>query len=163
MSIAILIFLFSLIPGIIGGYFIYKEKNKFLGSILVLIAIIANLLGLASDFYSQQKFNRLEKYSQIARMGPQGSAIIAGRSLSFTSGLAGDLDGTYIFEDKKFTYICSEESVSKMMRITEDYPDFPFSFFGIATCMKDKGKPGWVEYAEKAIEIFDETTKIKDH
>jgi len=163
MNIAIFIFILSLIPGIIGGYFIYKDKNKFVGVILISIAVIASTLVLISNFYSEIKFNRLEKYSQIAKMGPQGSDIIAGRYLSFTSGLPGALEGTYILGATKFTYICTEESINKMIEVTKNYPDFPFSYFGIATCIKDQGKDGWTKYAKKSIEIFEETTKIEDH
>jgi len=94
---------------------------------------------------------------------PCGSDTCMGKGLHFTGGLGGDLEGTYIMTEDKFTYKCDKESIDKMIKVTKNYPDFPFSYYSIATCKKDRGEEGWKEYAERAIDIFEETTQIKDH
>ena len=163
MFIAISILILSLIPGIIGAYFVYKDRNKIIGITLIVIAFIVSALGFISNFNSKQNVERIERYSFIAKMGPTGSNITAGKHLSFTGGLPGDLEGTYLLEGSKFTYICTDEAIDKMIAVTKSYPDFPFSYFGIATCKLDRGDDDWMEYGEKALKIFKETTKIEDH
>lgn len=163
MFIAILILILSTIPGILGAYYVYKDRNKIVGITLIVIAFIVSALGFISYSNSKQNVERIERYSFISKMGPTGSNITAGKHLCFTGGLPGDLEGTYILEGGTLTYNCTDESIDKMIVVTKSYPDFPFSYFGIATCKLDRGEDSWIEYAEKAVKIFKETTKIEDH
>ncbi len=159
LIISVSFFALSLFYGIVGGYFVFKDKNRCIGILLILAAIILAVL----DFCSIQQINRIEKYSNIAKMQPCGSDVCPGKYIHFTGGLGGDLQGTYTKDGNKFTYNCSDESINKLISITENYPDFPFSYYGLATCKKDRGIDGWEVYAKKAIEIFEQTTKIDDH
>ena len=46
--------------------------------------------------------------------------------------------------------------------VTREFPDFPFSYWALAKCLKHTGDPQWLAYGERAMSIFQHTTQISE-
>ena len=43
------------------------------------------------------------------------------------------------------------------------FPKFPFGYFWMAVCLRERNDPGWREYASKALDILRKTTILDGH
>ena len=62
-----------------------------------------------------------------------------------------------------FRPVCDAAALERNRLATQQFPDFPFTYYALAYCMERSGDPAWREYAEKAVAIFEQTTQITGH
>jgi hypothetical protein len=62
-----------------------------------------------------------------------------------------------------FNYICSDSAIMKCKFVIENFPQYPFSYYFLSLCLKEKKDRLWKGYAEKAKSIFEKTTKMPNH
>jgi hypothetical protein len=58
---------------------------------------------------------------------------------------------------------CIPTAIQKCKSVIDKFPQYPFSYYFIACCLKEKGNQSWVWYANKAKDIFEKTTKLPNH
>jgi tetratricopeptide (TPR) repeat protein len=73
------------------------------------------------------------------------------------------LEGTGEMTGNRVQLKCSSEALEKFKEAIRKFPDFPFSYFALAVCLKNKADPEWRGYAEKALSIFEKTATLKEH
>jgi hypothetical protein len=65
--------------------------------------------------------------------------------------------------DGKIICNCSPESIPICRSVIKKFPQYPFSYYFLSLCLKDKGDSSWRGYAKKAETIFIKTTKMQNH
>ena len=58
---------------------------------------------------------------------------------------------------------CDEEGMEQAKQIIGEHPTFPFSYYVLATCQRDKGEREWVSYSQRALDILEFTTQVVGH
>jgi hypothetical protein len=103
----------------------------------------------------------MREYSVVARLNPSGLTGIAGPGLKEEpdSRLTG-LEETWIRHEDRRTLQCNDSSIEKSRAATTSYPQFPWSHFLLADCLRKRGDQAWRGHAEKAIQIFEHTTLL---
>lgn len=108
----------------------------------------------------------LRRYSKVAKYSALGLTGIAGQGLKENSPIALALHGAYIKVEKEggpdYYPRCDAQGLARFEAVTKNFPDFPFSHWALAKCLKQIGNPQWRKYAERAMEIFEHTTRISD-
>jgi hypothetical protein len=56
-----------------------------------------------------------------------------------------------------------EPSMKRFEEAARRFPDFPFPYYILALYKHDHQQSDWKEYAQKALEILDQTTLIQGH
>lgn len=165
-----LISLILFVIAILGGCLTLPKENRLLKWTGFSFVLLAATLSLVDAYDNNRELsateNNLEntkRFSAIANYGFYGGPIFYGPGLSGGDDLYTRLKDTYYVEDGKFYYHCGEPSETTYRQLIQDYPDFPFTYYALADCLKRRGDPGWVEYAKQAIKILDVTTSIGEH
>lgn len=105
----------------------------------------------------------LQRYTTVARYDVLGLTGIAGAGLKENSPIARALEGAYVKEGNKYFPRCDSQGISQFASVARDHPNFPFSYWALALCLRDAGDPQWRIHADRAISIFEHTTKIDGH
>lgn len=109
----------------------------------------------------------LQRYSKVARYNVLGLTGRAGRGLTENSPIALALEGAYLTEDgsdgPNYSPRCDAQALARFANVAEAHPDFPFSHWALASCLRRSGDPEWREHASRAVEILQHTTKIAGH
>jgi hypothetical protein len=113
---------------------------------------------------AERSLDALQNYAVVASLNPYGLKGIAGAGLKEEpSPLSKALEGTWIKSDDKITISCDDSSLEKFRRVMTSDPQFPFTYYGLAVCLRDRGESSWRGYAEKAVEILKITTSLEAH
>lgn len=104
-----------------------------------------------------------KKYSYVARYGYYGGENLIGLGLATDSKLYNLMEPTYYTENNLFYYRCGEPHESTYLQVIKEFPDFPFSYFALASCKKQRNESDWNYYAKRALEIVKWTTTIGGH
>jgi uncharacterized protein YoxC len=105
----------------------------------------------------------IKDYSEISKMDFSGSPYNLAPPLQYSSTLIRMFEGCYEKKENAYYPRCGDEVEETYKKVIEKFPKFPFSYYGLALCLKDKGDKSWKTYAEKAINIFKKTTSIDGH
>lgn len=144
----------SLTLVLLGGtlsFYIFQQNGKKSGeTIQRLESTIENL-------------NNLQRYGHVSNLGMYGGENMMGPGLYTTDPLYNALSGTYRIENNAFKFNCGQEYEDRYKAIIEQYPDFPFTYYALADCKKQRNEEDWRAYATKAVEILKWTTQIGGH
>ena len=123
--------------------------------------------GLEQKNIRIKELESVQRYSSVAKLGMTGWASITPFSEAYPkvdTPIALMLNGTYTHEkEDEWIFNCDSESEVKYRKIIEGYPDFPFTYYYLAYCLHSRNDAIWKTYAEKAVEIFKQTTAISGH
>lgn len=160
-----------LILGTVG----YAEKithlsiSKRVYQFLFIIFLIFSIGQIFISWKIDKKIYRLEQELQDTR----NYALIAQYSIRGCQGNSGILLSTPIstildgcFPPTKGgpqSFLCTEEAISKYREVINGFPNFPFGYYCLASCLHKKGDTDWLIYAKKAHKILTGTTKIANH
>ena len=112
----------------------------------------------------EHELQGLRRYSKVAKYSALGLTGIAGEGLKEYSPIARALEGAYIKIDgeagEEYKPRCDAQGLDRFVNVAREYPDFPFSHWALAKCLKQAGNPQWRGHAERAMMIFDHTTRI---
>jgi len=114
----------------------------------------------------KEELRAVREYSSIARLTFTGLPLdfAGGGDIVYTTPLSALLKpAVEKFGTNQMRFKCDEPSVHVLEKATNQYPKFPFSYFGLAFCSHDAGDSSWRGYALKATEILRETTTIDGH
>jgi hypothetical protein len=111
----------------------------------------------------QTGLETLSNYQSVARLGPLGTTGLVKAPLQEESPLIDLLKDAWEERAGRWSPKCTTEAIGKFQEATRRFPDFPFSYYALALCLKDKGDSEWRGAAEKAADIFGRTTSLKEH
>lgn len=115
---------------------------------------------LANELQGLRRYSKMAKYSALGLTG------IAGEGLKENSPIARALQGAYIKVENEsgpsYYPRCDAQGLARFEAVTRKFPDFPFSHWALAKCLKQTGDPQWRNFAERAMAIFEHTTRISD-
>jgi hypothetical protein len=111
----------------------------------------------------QAGLETLSNYQDVARLGPLGTTGLVKAPLQEGSPLIELLKNAWEERADGWSPKCTTEAIGKFQEATRRFSDFPFSYYALAVCLKEKGDPEWRGYAEKAASIFGKTTSLKEH
>ena len=114
----------------------------------------------------EQELRGFRRYNNVASLGVLGlpDKLKAGSGITMTSRLSLALEGAYEeTEDGKVRPSCNKKAIAAFEEAATINPDFPFTYWARATCALKARKPEWQGYAERATEIFEQTTQISGH
>jgi hypothetical protein len=108
----------------------------------------------------QEEIERVKKYAYVSTLTLNGM-VYTGGDVKMPTEISVSIEGTWqeVGPDT-FRPVCESAALERNRLATIQFPDFPFSYYALAYCMKRSGDPGWRAYAEKAVAIFEQTTKI---
>lgn len=112
---------------------------------------------------------RVIAHGDMAKLNADGSTGIVGKGGTLAGG---DTAITPIAE-KIWIYSgenndirrakCDEGGMNYAMKLTEEHPDFPFSYYVLAACQKANGDPEWIASSRRALDILEFTTQVPGH
>lgn len=106
-------------------------------------------------------------YSNVARLDALGNppGLGPGGDISFNSPLTNAIRPHYRYDKntKKIHMSRSKEAEETYRELIENFPTFPFGYYFLVLCLRERGDQEWRTYAEKAVEILEKTTKLSDH
>jgi hypothetical protein len=168
-----ILFIIIVILTLIGVRFITRQGKY---SKLWLICCLINILIVGYFYYSNYRKNRfikdlesdvyaLKEYSTIAQLDAVGNppGYGPGSDIKFNSELTDLLRYTYTVKDSQYYMNRTPEAESTYKIVIEKYPKFPFGYYFLVLCLREKKDESWKEYAKKGIEILEITTSIDRH
>ena len=111
----------------------------------------------------QEEIERVKKYAYVSTLTFNGM-VYTGGDVKMPTEVSVSIEGTWqeVGPDT-FRPVCEAAALERSRLAIIQFPDFPFSYYALAYCMERSGDPGWRAYAEKAVAIFEQTTKITGH
>jgi hypothetical protein len=168
----------ALLAGLIGIAFVRRTMANWIPRVadlhLDVAAFLLLMLGLAigaivhvqevaeSDKLSHD-LEAVRDFSEAASLTPQGTHGLAGAGLKEVTPLSQLLDGAWIQQEGRLYPSCDSVSLEKFRTAIDSYPRFPFSYYALAICLHSRSVSAWKQYAERAIDIFEKTTKVAGH
>lgn len=110
-----------------------------------------------SDLDTIRQFTRVAELDARGLTGKYAAPLIERTDQSLL------LEGTFRVVDNKLMYLCDERSMGKFNQLTQQSPNYPFSYFAIASCLRTENDNEWKKYAEAAYERFSKSTTIEGH
>jgi len=120
----------------------------------------------------KEEVEAIRDYSDMSVMNLYGGKhTFPGKTGTLIEGgpLINTMKKVFITKGDKTDVIYSDKAILAAKKAIEIQPRFPFSYFALAMQLKAKNeikngdKEEWKFYANKSIEIFEKTTKIKGH
>ena len=106
----------------------------------------------------------LRQYTKVAKYNVLGLTGIAGEGLKENSAINKALEGAYIKKETQsgpeYYPRCDAHGLDRFINVVRKFPDFPFSYWALAKCLKQMGDPRWRAYGKRAMSIFQHTTRI---
>jgi hypothetical protein len=128
--------------------------------------IVSNRIGTlqtANLKQAEQTIEATKRYSYIATLTFNGM-VYTGGDVTMPTYISQTVEGTwYEPAQGRFRPVCSAAAFEKDRDAIRLFPDFPFAYYALAYCLEKQGSPEWQTYAEKAVEIFEQTTSIGGH
>lgn len=108
------------------------------------------ILQATRDYYSEAQLNMLGK------LFPDGQVI-------FNTPISQALEGTFTMNGTSFTFKEDAASESKYRDVINKYPKFQFTYWNLASVLRNRNDPSWKGYVERAFEILEKTTLVAGH
>lgn len=156
-----------------GVRFISKQGKD---SKLWLMCCLINISIVCFLHYRNYKQNRtienlkldvyaLKEFSTIAQLDAVGNppGYGHGSDIKFNSELTDLLTNTYTVKNNQYYMERTSEAELIYRSVIEKYPKFPFAYYFLVLCLREKKDESWKIYTKKAIEIFEITTSIVGH
>lgn len=145
------------------GLIISEQRKKQWRVTLISLLVIAAILQIIIARYNKQEVQNIRDYSNISKFNAIGKPFVDGPGIRYSTGISGIIEPALTKKNDKVSFKCDDESLKRYEQAIQEYPHFPFSYCGMAECLRIRGDPKWKEYASKAISIFKITTKIDGH
>ena len=142
-----------------------RERDPGLSETEALRTILTELRTLRErTAQHERELQGVRQYSEIAKLNVLGLSGRAGAGLKEDSPIARALEGAYIKVESEtgpeYHPRCDAEGLARFANVTRGFPDFPFSYWALAKCLKGASNPQWRFFAERAMSILEHTTRI---
>ena len=115
---------------------------------------------------SLEMYNRgiesIKAYSDVSKMNRYGDSY-DGTNFGLSTSITALMDSICDHEGSYTKCICSQEAIDRLNRVIDKEPRFPFSYYMLSLCYREKGDSMWVSNAKKAKSIFEHTIEISGH
>ena len=112
----------------------------------------------------ERELEGLRRHSKVAKYNALGLTGIAGVGLTENSPINQALEGAYVQKETqsgtKLYPRCDALGMSRFENVAREFPNFPFSYWALALCLKKMGNSKWRAFAKRALSIFQYTTQI---
>lgn len=113
----------------------------------------------------------LRKYGRVAELNVKGVTGKYGEGMAEKTAISRKLEGAYTnMENDGESGLrprCDKESMDKFEQVTREHPNFPFAYWGLASCLGQVGNARAaglaVMHAKQAMKILEHTTQIDGH
>ena len=113
----------------------------------------------------------LRKYGRVAELNVKGLTGKYGSGIVENTAISRKLEGAYTDRENegesRFRPRCDKESMAKFEQVTREHPNFPFAYWGLASCFGQVGNRRAaglaVAHAKRAMKILEHTTQIDGH
>ena len=112
---------------------------------------------------------KIVEYGDIAKLNADGSTGLVKKGGGLTGGdtaITPKAEKIWIYsgENKDTRHPkCDMEGIKKAKQIIGEHPTFPFSYYVLAACHKEKGEQMWITYSQRDLEILEFTTQVPAH
>ena len=112
----------------------------------------------------EEKIKHIE-YTEVSKYNAGGNKSGGVNNVRFVPTPIDDWNRGYVNfrTDGGIDFKCNDDAIEKCRSVIEKEPLYPFSYYFLAKCLKDKQDSKWREYALKARQIIQETTVIPGH
>lgn len=104
----------------------------------------------------------MRDYSDMARLNAFGKPYEDG-DIIFNTPTSSMLEGTYRRNGDKYVIRHDQDAELVFRSVIARFPRFPFAYYFLALCLKDKDEPNWKLPAQQAVELLQKTTQIAGH
>jgi hypothetical protein len=112
---------------------------------------------------ARQKADSLQYYD-IALYNVIGNKSAKVAAIPLVATPINDWSELFVNRNKgKIGFDCSPEAIEACKAVIEKMPQYPFSYYFLAKCLKEQNNPLWRENALKAQRILKETTAFPSH
>jgi len=127
-------------------------------------AVISLLAPLKDEVTQQRKeLTTIQQYTEVSKLNHIGTTGTVLPPLTETTGISQLLDGAVSVTNNVAQFSCDAVAISKYRNVIATYPNFPFSYYSIAKCLRQAGDNSWRGSARQAVEILRHTTTIDGH
>ncbi len=102
------------------------------------------------------------EYHDMAMLNMIGKPQLDG-DIVYTTAISKAMDGSYVMNGSNVTYKTDAQAEKKFRDVIQIEPKYPFSYVGLAKILHDRGDVTWKKYADKAMEILEQTTLVPGH
>lgn len=114
----------------------------------------------------EASIERTREYSEVAAQDALGTAYLRVGNYLWTSktSVTHMLEGTYMTDGRNGSFVRTDRDAELVFRaVIRQNPKFPFAFYFLARCLKQRGAPEWKVAAQEAGRLFENTTQITEH
>ena len=113
----------------------------------------------------------LRKYGRVSELNVKGVTGKYGKGMVEKTPISRKLEGAYTNGENDgesgLQPRCDKESMAKFEQVAREHPNFPFAYWGLASCLGQVGNVRAsglaVMHAKRAMEILEHTTQIDGH
>jgi hypothetical protein len=107
----------------------------------------------------------IRDYSAVATLDALGNPPGAGpgSDIKFQNELTSMLEGTFSIAHGKIQMRRDHQAEAQYREVIAKFPDFPFGYYYLALCLRERRDPQWREHAQRAVDILLLTTQINGH
>lgn len=102
----------------------------------------------------------IARFHEMAMLDLHGSEYTPGSNVIVSTPLTRALEGTFDIVSNRLQYRADDEALTRLLEVTEQFPDFPFGHYAVAYIYRTRNDSRWREYAEAAVEILEKTVSI---
>ena len=110
----------------------------------------------------EKKAANYSTYAEVATWNFNGSKIV-GSGVEVSSPVAGWMKNYIQGKDGGLKWKCDSSAIAHFRSIIKAQPNYPFPYYFLAICLKEKGDQTWQKYAKDGIQILEKTTTIPGH
>jgi len=104
----------------------------------------------------------LKDYAYAAQFSAIGEKMV-GSGVHLGGGLAAILKSC-VKKTKNLTqYGCGPDCERTYREVIDKFPNFPFAYYYLAFCLKQRGDSTWKAYGQKSVDILEKTTQVAGH
>jgi hypothetical protein len=147
-------------------------KEYHLDIIMIVVLHVGFILGLfgtckqsKENIELKNEVSSVRDFSYIATLSFSGTSDLPDSGvLSLVTELARMVAGIFQYvEPEQYVPNCSDEALERARSTIAKYPKFPFTYYALAVCLRDRGDNEWRTYASQAMQILEKTSKIDGH
>jgi len=110
----------------------------------------------------KEQLSNYSTYAEVATWNVHGGKSI-GSGVAVSSPVSGWMKNYVEDKDGQLKWKCDPSAIAHFKSIIQEQPNYPFPYYFLAICLKQKGDDTWQKYAKDGIQILEKTTTIPGH
>jgi hypothetical protein len=110
----------------------------------------------------ENKAANYSTYAEVATWNFLGDKMV-GAGVGVNSPVSGLMKDYVQDRGDGLWWPCDSLAIAHLKNIIEAQPNYPFPYYYLAICLKQKGDQTWQKYATEGIQILEKTTTIPGH